>query len=297
MRRTFAILLLASLAACTPSRRDDTALITPSPPQRAATIQVSAQESAPSPAAPTIIASRTAKPPTPVPPSQLFPLITFDRADSAIIIDCESIAHAPADRSRIVFLEVLACNPNTREHESLLITRARPSHLHAALLLLGIQPGSPGRWEWINQDLRTIAPTGPFLRVDVRWTSEGTTRTAPIADWVIHATTESTLAKPTTAHPAPAFLFAGSQVITLRSPRPAPASSAEPMLPAGSEQYAADLSGTLVGLTAFGDEPIAWSAMYSPEAAVEEPRWIARPGVVPPVGTAVQLIIRPLRPE
>src|SRR3954462_6625174 len=37
-------------------------------------------------------------------------------------------------------LEFLVCSTGTKEYESALRTRARPSHLHFALLMLGLEP-------------------------------------------------------------------------------------------------------------------------------------------------------------
>jgi hypothetical protein len=40
-------------------------------------------------------------------------------------------------------LELLACSPGTREHESILVVKAKPSHIVFALALVGLPPGSP----------------------------------------------------------------------------------------------------------------------------------------------------------
>jgi len=42
-------------------------------------------------------------------------------------------------------LELLACSPNTREHESILVIEARPLHIFKAMGLIGLQPGKPVR--------------------------------------------------------------------------------------------------------------------------------------------------------
>ena len=41
------------------------------------------------------------------------------------------------------WLEQVACMVGTREHESLVVVEAKPSEVHAALLLLGLEPGTP----------------------------------------------------------------------------------------------------------------------------------------------------------
>ena len=40
-------------------------------------------------------------------------------------------------------LELVACTKDSKEHESIVAIAARPMHVHAALLLLGAEPGNP----------------------------------------------------------------------------------------------------------------------------------------------------------
>jgi len=40
-------------------------------------------------------------------------------------------------------LGLVACTKGTKEHESIVAIKAKPVHIHAALLLLGAEPGSP----------------------------------------------------------------------------------------------------------------------------------------------------------
>ena len=75
----------------------------------------------------------------------------------------------------------------------------------------------------------------------------------------------------------PRWVFAGSVIATRQ----------------GREVYDADGAGTLIGLCTFGSEVIAWHDTFSPEAAVDEPVWIADPKKVPAPGTAVVVRIRP----
>ena len=49
----------------------------------------------------------------------------------------------PAIRLELGWLEQVACAPATREHESLVVVNAKPSHIHAALLMAGFEPGTP----------------------------------------------------------------------------------------------------------------------------------------------------------
>ena len=88
----------------------------------------------------------------------------------------------------IGWLEQIACSPRTREHETVVIAYARPSHVHAALLLLGLEPGRPGKWvpDEETLDYTVVPPQGPplwltLLREDAE-TGEVVER--PISDFV-----------------------------------------------------------------------------------------------------------------
>ena len=67
------------------------------------------------------------------------------------------------------WLEQIACAPNSREHESLVVVKAKPSEVHAALLLAGFEPGSPGTWSYVDDALQFTQPTGDRLNVLVRY--------------------------------------------------------------------------------------------------------------------------------
>jgi len=66
------------------------------------------------------------------------------------------------------YLEQIACGVASREHESLVVIKAKPSAIHAAMLLAGFEPGAPGKWTYENNVLGTIAPTGEKLEVIMR---------------------------------------------------------------------------------------------------------------------------------
>jgi hypothetical protein len=184
-----------------------------------------------------------------------------------------------------VYLEVLVCSPNSREHESLIVTKARASDVHAALLLLGMEPGSPGAFTWEGQQLVSVAPTGPALRVLVQ--PEGAAGWVPILDWVISPTLAkqgapvqagvidqgSALEQAKPPRHASGFLFAGS---TFRSIQ-------------GQEVYAGDAEGTIVGLATFGTETVAFATVHNPDASTEQPHLIADAAKLPKHGTSVKV--------
>lgn len=207
---------------------------------------------------------------------EVFPGVRADGAAHLVEFDAEVIAELRVPDAKL-YLEVLACPRDSKEHESLLITRVRPSHVHAALLAAGFQPGSPVTWR--TEGGRTVAAParGDALSVRFVWTDPGTgeERSASPLDWVVHDKTgrrASSLGS--------GFVFAGSVMVRR---------------PDGTERYDADAAGTLLGLASFGSETIAWAHAFSPESTAEQPVWIADRSAVPPLGTKV--IVRVTRPE
>ncbi len=168
------------------------------------------------------------------------------------------------------WLEQVACSPGTREHESLIVVKALPSQVHAALLLAGFEPGAPGRWTQDGTDLRLEPPTGDRLEVFVSYVKDGAAVEEPIGAWI----TDDGGAR----FPEVPWVFGGS--VIARNP--------EWMGP--GEHYVADQTGSIIGLVTFGDEVIGWSTVMSDQEAVQPLEW--KVGDVPPVGTPVVLIVR-----
>lgn len=168
------------------------------------------------------------------------------------------------------WLEQVACSPGTREHESLVAVRARPRDVHAALLLLGLEPGAPGSWRVEGDALVEVAPTGPPLRVLFRWyDADGASRETPAAEWIRDVVTGGPPA-------LDRWLFAGSLIRTM---------------PDGSQRYQADGSGSIVGLVTFGDEIVALPTVKPDAESIAEPQWEAWTERLPPVGTRVMLVL------
>lgn len=204
---------------------------------------------------------------------EVFPHVMVDAVAKVVRFEGIVPIDAHDERAPSVFLEVVVCSPDTKEHEALVVTEAKPSHVHAAMLLVGLKPGSPGRWEFENDTLIPIPPTGDHLSVTLTYRdAEGKERTVTPEELVVDAKDGRSFG----AAGGGRWVFAGSQLVTR----------------AGREWYDADGAGTLVGLTTFGSETIAWSEVISPEAAVQEPEWIARSGATPAIGTPVTVTIR-----
>ncbi len=168
------------------------------------------------------------------------------------------------------WLEQVACSPGTREHESLVVVRAKPSDVHAALLLAGFKPGAPGRWTQDGADLVLQPPTGDRLAVFVSYEKEGASVEEPIGAWI----TDDEGSR----FPDEPWIFGGS----VMAPNP------DWMGP--GEHYVADQTGSIIGLVTFGDEVIGFSTVMSDQEAVQPLEW--KVGNVPPVGTPVVVILR-----
>lgn len=202
---------------------------------------------------------------------EVFPGVRVDVERRLVEFDGVVPIVADAPDAGVVFLEVIACIPDTKEHETLVVTPARPSHIHAALLMIGLEPGAPGGWEWEDETLVPIQPKGDEVAVEFVWTDDlGVEQAAPAWRWVKNDVTGEPL-------PAKKWLFAGSRMVEWR----------------GEEFYDADGTGVLIGLTTFGSETLAYPILYNPEAAIEEPVWIADAERVPPLDTPVTVRLTP----
>lgn len=182
------------------------------------------------------------------------------------------------------WLEQLLCTPSTREHESIFVTSVRPSLVHASLMLLGLEPGSPGSWRLEGDRIVEVEPTGPDVDVEVLFRAlepgerviEDDSRT-PLGALVrgIHHHSAG-------EHPllGSRWRFGGS-VLDERE-----------TLPAGMPRYVADWSGSIIGLVTFGDEVLGLPVVYPDQVDVAPPEWFADPADIPEVGRAVTIILR-----
>lgn len=170
------------------------------------------------------------------------------------------------------WLEQIACRAGTREHEALLVVETPPSEVHAGLLLLGLEPGRPGRWRYDDGAVRTEAPSGPAIEPLVRWRDDAGAHERPLVEWVRGADGRSFPAE---------WVFAGSAFA------PNPPSWKEP-----GRHYVADFTGSLVGLVTFGDETIAARAVVPDLVEIESANWEAWTERMPPPGHPAFLVLR-----
>lgn len=77
-------------------------------------------------------------------------------------------------------LEMFACNDGTKEHESVLSVNTKVFVVHAGLLALGIEPGSPAQWR-----PEYVPAKGPIIDVGLSWKgTDGVEHKARAQEWV-----------------------------------------------------------------------------------------------------------------
>lgn len=225
---------------------------------------------------------------------EVFPFVRV--APDAGVVEIEGFvpidAHDPETPD--VYLEVVVCAVGTREHEALVATRARASHIHAALLLAGAEAGAPGAFEWGGREVVRRPPQGDELGVELivpgelqvprdprRWIRDGRGRTLEALEGAPEVGVNR-------------WVFAGSRFVARRAQSMGGDGSA-PKGGARDELYDADGTGQIVGLHTFGSEVVAWSRVEHPDSSVDEPAWLAERAVVPKFGTpvVVRLLMRP----
>lgn len=246
----------------------------PAPARPATPVVVEAPPSAPAPAP--LPPQAPAAQPQPVVPSEtakpewieLTPKIRANR--TARVVEFEAVAVL-----EVGFLEQLVCLAGTREHESLFVFDGKASDIHAALLLAGFEAGSPGRWREVKAEdgsprIEGVAPKGTAVAITVLM-PDGAER--PI-DWFVRA---SPIGAVVDRAPPSRFVFGGSRFERSRR--------------TGSERYAADSSGSLIGLATFGDETIGCAEVIPDQAAVAAPVWEVWSERMPEPGTRVRVRI------
>ncbi len=197
-------------------------------------------------------------PAEPPPARQFAPGVRIDWPNLTVELDAEVVMRQGP-------LELFACSPNTKEHESILRVAARPTHIYQALGLIGLTPGRPIRYD--EEKNRWDPPTGDALDIRVRYVDDqGRTVIAAPADWL--STT-----KPQATPLQLSWVFAGSYT-----------------LPDG--RFAADIEGTVLCLVDFEAALIAVPALHS---ADNEQLWLtAKMDAIPPRGAKCALLIRGL---
>lgn len=169
------------------------------------------------------------------------------------------------------FLEQIACLAGTREHESLLVTEIKPSDVHAALLLLGLEPGTPGSWNYDGDAVTRTPPRGPSIELLVAFEKGGRPEVVPLASWIRGLDGRAFTGT---------WVFSGSRF------------AKNPKSWGEGEHYVADFTGSLAGLVTFGDETLAATTVIPDQVDVEAANWQSWTERMPAEGAPATLIIR-----
>ncbi|HPD31920.1 MAG TPA: YdjY domain-containing protein [Phycisphaerae bacterium] len=138
-------------------------------------------------------------------------------------------------------LELFACSPLTREHESIVCIDARPLHVFQALGLIGLTPGRPSDFD---PDTGRYSPArGDPVEIEVRYLQDGRVRREPIERWMRRAKPGD---KPGTGLDLPPqpWVFAGSYTTDNGS-------------------FAADPEGTVIAVVDFSSSIVALPEYHS----------------------------------
>lgn len=172
------------------------------------------------------------------------------------------------------FLEMFACTRDTREHESILVIDAMPSTIHLGLLLLGLEPGKPLRYDRTFDPPKLMPATGPKIDVYIVIKVNNVEREIPANRWVQDNKTEQMMAGNT-------WLFAGSQFAEYD----------------GKQIYHADLNGSAISLVNFGDDLLTKPSTLTDANESHGKVWQPRTKAIPKVGTKVTLRLKPQAEE
>ena len=187
-----------------------------------------------------------------------FPSVVADVAHRQVRVACDVLAlDAP--------LEFFCVARGGPEHESVLRTPAKPSHVHAALLLIGLEPGAPTRFD--EKSNQMLAPTGPPVRISCEWTdAAGQVHRVPASALMRDVRTRKSMPEG-----AATWVFAGSRT-------------------AGG-QYLADPLGYVVAIVNFEQAMIDVPRLVS--SANETLEWQYDKDAGPAKGAAMTMILEP----
>jgi len=204
----------------------------------------------------------------------IFPGITINAEER--FVDVQSVVCLAEG-----YLEVIACAKDSREHESIVMVEGKPSHIHAALLLIGARPGNPAMRKPINEEGTRwvdIPPRGQAVKVSLLIPDEkGVMNERPISDFLAPTKDESGLPEAAgAAEKFPdTFLFAGSHTHQEGE----------------AKTYIADVNGNVISISTFGDEVLCLAGHHAQENHALS--WQIKPDSLPEIGTKVTLRLRP----
>jgi len=177
-------------------------------------------------------------------------------------------------------LELIACTKDTKEHESIVMVAAKPSHIHTALLLIGARPGNPAMRKAIDEKgtrFVDIPPRGGLVDVFLVFKdSNGKETERPISDFIEPSERADDGVGEDSKFPTHTFIFAGSILHGGGK---------------GPRRYLCDQSGDVISIATFGDELLCLPDIHSDSNG--ELAWQVNGEHLPAVGSKVILRLRP----
>lgn len=154
--------------------------------------------------------------------------------------------------------------PTPKEHESIVLLRTPPHAIYQALGLVGLTPGHP--MKYLPEVKKIRPPTGDPVDVFVRYQKNGRTVEESACDWMFDMEKKGPMAR---TH----WIFTGSERLD-------------------DGNFAADMDGTVVTVVDFDSSLAALPDLHSDSDAE---LWLkANTAAIPPVGTSVVLLLRPV---
>jgi hypothetical protein len=164
-------------------------------------------------------------------------------------------------------LELFACSPHTKEHESIVVIHARPLHIFEALGLIGLTPGAPPSYDPATD--RSTPARGDKVRIEVATSDAGQERVFGIHEWMRSSKDGQPMAPRD-------WVFAGSRKLE-------------------NGHFAADSEGTLICVVDFDTALIALPESHTSDDAE---LWLeANTERIPPRGTKCVVRISPAQPR
>ena len=196
--------------------------------------------------------------------SAKMPGVAIDREAGHVDVEAEVVLRDGE------WLELLACTPGTREHESILTVSAKPSDIHLALLLVGLEPGQPLTWkEKDDGEAELVPPRGPEVEVTLHFEHKGKAKSVNANQWIVNQQTGRVLQ-------GNRWLFVGSRFEEFE----------------GKRVYMADPNGSVLSLVNFGDEVLTRDTEVTRDN--DGKAWDANTPVIPEEGTAVTIRMKPV---
>lgn len=171
-----------------------------------------------------------------------------------------------------VFLEVLVCKKQTKEHESILNVDLDSRLIHAALVAAGAKAGKPV--QFVNPTTREAEYTpasGQKIEVEIHYTLGGKVKQERAQEWVIDQGTKKAMAHD--------WVFAGSRFVK------------NPDRPDDPDYYMAN-NGEVIAISNFVDSMLDLPVEIS--TAEKDLNFKAAEAKIPPAGSKVWVVLRPV---